>query len=345
MRHSHLVPTAPLVSILLPVYNGALTLPDCLQSISEQTFRRFELIVVDDGSTDRSVEILGQVADRDDRIVVLRRRHQGIVAALRAAAEVARGDYLARIDADDRADPSRLARQVRWLQRRPALGAVGCLVRSFTDSGTITDGWRQYESWLNRRRTNDEIQRDLFVESPLAHPSTLIRSKAYHAVGGYRDFDGPEDYDLWLSLAGAGWELAKVPAVLLEWRDHPGRLTRTDPRYRPEAFLRLKAHHLARGPLGSAARPIWIWGAGRYGRHLARALEPEGIRPEAFIDIDPIKIGRTRRGRPIVAPEALRAAPEAMVLAAVPVPGARTLIRRRLNSLGRREGCDYICCA
>jgi cellulose synthase/poly-beta-1,6-N-acetylglucosamine synthase-like glycosyltransferase len=209
----------------------------------------------------------------------------------------------------------------------------------------IREGWRQYEAWLNGRRSNRDIVRDLYVESPLAHPSVLIRRTALEAVGGYRVFDGPEDYDLWLRMAAAGWELAKVPAVLLSWRDHPTRLTRTDPRYRPEAFIRLKAHHLARGPLGAGGRPTWIWGAGRYGRLLARALEPEGIRPEAFIDIDPKKIGRTRRGRPVVAPGGLLQQPTAMVLAAVPVPGARALIRRRLNRMGWVETRDYWCCA
>jgi hypothetical protein len=223
---------------------------------------------------------------------------------------------------------------------------VGCLVRSFGD-GPLQEGWQRYEAWLNGRRCSEAIARDLFVESPLAHPSVTLRRSALDSVGGYREIDGPEDYDLWLRLVGAGWRLAKVPAVLLEWRDHPTRLTRTDPRYRPEAFIRLKARHLSRGPLGTG-QPFWIWGAGRYGRHLARALEAEGREVDAFIDIDPKKIGRTRRGRPVCSPAALadqKHRDDLLVLTAVPVPGARTLIRRKLNALGHVELTSYWCCA
>jgi len=341
---TRLLAREPLVSVLLPVHDGAATIGQCIRSLTAQTLRPIEIIAVDDGSSDKTAALLTAAAIRDPRVVVLHQRHGGIVSALQRAAAAARAPVLARMDADDTCTPDRLARQLRMLRRRPDLGVVGCLVQTFSD-GVVSAGWRQYEDWLNRRRTSNEIVRDLFVESPLAHPSALIRRAAFDAVGGYRDFDGPEDYDLWLRLVGAGWPLAKVPAVLLAWRDHPGRLTRTDPRYRPEAFVRLKAHHLARGPLRGCPRPVWIWGAGRYGRHLARALEAEGNQPAAFVDIDPVKIGRTRRGRPVLGPAALAGAPDPLVLVAVPVVGARALIRRRLNALGRREGRDYICCA
>ena len=134
--------------------------------------------------------------------------------------------------------------------------------------------------------------------------------------------------------------------MLLRWRDHPGRLTRTDPRYRADAFARVKALHLGRLPALRAGRPIWIWGAGRHGRQLGRALQREGVALSGYVDIDAAKIGRTRRGCPVHAPGALtNAAPRPLVLAAVPVHGARALIRRRLNQLGYAEGRDYICCA
>ena len=271
--------------------------------------------------------------------------------ALQTAVTRSRAPFLARMDADDRSRPSRLERQLAWLRRRPDLGAVGCLVRSIpeTSGATIPDGWLRYERWLNGRRTAEQVTRDLLVESPLAHPSVTMRREAYESVGGYRDFDGPEDYDLWLRLARAGWQLAKVPTVLLDWRDRPGRLTRTDPRYRPEAFLALKAQHLVHGPLASLerGRPVWIWGAGRYGRQLCRALEAAGAgeRVQAFVDIDPDKIGRQRRGRQVHDRADLKSNNDVAVLAAVPVVGARALIRRQLTTMGFREGRDYWCCA
>ncbi len=337
---------SPQVSVLLPVRNGAETLAEAIQSISAQTLTDFELIVVDDGSEDQTPDVIRRLAAFDPRIRAVRQPARGIVAALQEAITHARAPFFARMDADDMAHPGRLARQVAWLRRRPELGAVGSLVSSLGQNpGNL--GWQRYLDWLNGRRTPEAIQRDIFIESPLAHPSVLIRRSALEQVGGYRDFDGPEDYDLWLRLAAAGWRLAKVPAYLLAWRDHPERLTRTDPRYRNKAFLKLKAYHLARGPLSGQdrRRPLWIWGAGRYGPQLSRALEQEGIDTEAFIDIDPVKIGRQRRGCPVEPPMSLKAHPEALVLAAVPVIGARTLIRRRLTRMGRTEGVDYWCCA
>jgi cellulose synthase/poly-beta-1,6-N-acetylglucosamine synthase-like glycosyltransferase len=339
----------PRISVLLPVRDAASTVAEAVESILGQTLEALELVVVDDGSRDGSTEILRGLAGSDPRVVLVEGPPAGLVPALRTAAARARAPFLARMDADDRSHPRRLARQLAWLERRPELGAVGCLVRTIGDAGCTADGWRRYERWLNGRRTAAEIRRDLLVESPLAHPSATLRREAYEQVGGYRAFDGPEDYDLWLRLVRAGWELAKVPAVLLDWRDRPDRLTRRDPRYRPEAFLRLKAHHLMRGPLArlEPRRPVWIWGAGRLGRQLCRELERQGAgeRIEAFVDIDPRKVGGERRGRPVHPRTALRGRTDVAVLAAVPVVGARALIRRQLTGMGFREGVDYWCCA
>ena len=333
----------PAASVLLPVRDAADTVAEAVQSVLGQSLRELELVLVDDGSRDGTRALLRELARTDGRIRLIEQPRRGLVPALQAAARAARGAFLARMDADDRCHPRRLERQLRWLRRRPELGAVGCLVESFS-AEPLTDGWLAYERWLNGRRSAAEIARDIYVESPLAHPSVTLRRAAYEQVGGYRDFDGPEDYDLWLRLVGAGWQLAKVPAVLLQWRDRPGRLTRRDPRYRPAAFLALKAHHLARGPLARERRPIWIWGAGRLGRKLCQALEAEGIRPAAFVDIDPKKIGRQRRGLPVLPRERLRAGGVAL-LVAVPVPGARALIRGQLTRLGLVEGADYWSCA
>ena len=163
-------------------------------------------------------------------------------------------------------------------------------------------------------------------------------------LGGYEDRGWPEDYDLLLRYAAAGHRLAKVPQVLLEWREGAGRAFRTDPRYDKESFRRCKAHYLARGPL-AGGRPIWMWGAGIGGKKLARALEREGVTIRSFVDIDPKKIGRERRGRPIIPPEELKPGPGEMIVAAVAARGAREEVRERLRALGFTEGTDFICAA
>lgn len=174
-------------------------------------------------------------------------------------------------------------------------------------------------------------------------------------VGGYRDCGWPEDYDLWLRIHRAGWRIGNLSDVLYEWTDSPGRLSRRDPRYSSDAFLRCKVHHLCRWFVEHGiTRQVVVWGAGRDGKRLARAWEAERSRCEAvgkaapgivaFIDIDPRKIGRSRRRLPILDPDSCRKAfPDAFYLAAVGVTGARGLIRATLTGWGLSEGEDFVC--
>jgi hypothetical protein len=207
----------------------------------------------------------------------------------------------------------------------------------------VGEGMRLYVEWQNSLVEPRDHERDVFVESPLCHPSVLIRREALEQVGGWRDVAWAEDYDLWLRLHRAGWKMAKVPEVLLRWRHRPGRATFADPRYEPERFREGKAPYLAE-QLRRLGRPVAIWGAGPTGRRLARALEPEGVRTERFVDIDPRKLGRTARGAPIIAPSELRRGRETIV-AAVGARGARELIRRHLEGKGFVEGEDFVCAA
>ena len=149
------------------------------------------------------------------------------------------------MDADDVAEPRRLELQLDLLRRDPELVGCGCRVEYFPE-GEVRDGARRYERWINSLIRPEDIERDLFVECPLAHPSFFLRSEAVRVVGGYRDPGWPEDYDLVMRLWRAGHRFGSVPEVLLRWRERPDRLSRTDPRYSPEAFRRCKVHYLKR---------------------------------------------------------------------------------------------------
>jgi glycosyltransferase involved in cell wall biosynthesis len=337
--------SAPAVSVLLPVRNAAPHLEGCLQSLYRQTLADFEVVAVDDGSSDGSAEILQREAARDPRLRVIRRPPGGLVAALEAGRAVCGAPMIARMDADDVSHPERLERQARLLDTRPKVGVVSCLVRHYPRSG-VGEGFRIYEDWLNSLVTHRQMFVERFVESPLAHPSTMVRTRLLADIGGYRDRGWPEDYDLWLRLFHAGVEFAKIDRPLFFWRDHPYRLSRRDPRYSTDAFLRCKAHHLLRGPLAGVPQ-IVIWGAGQTGRRLARYLMDGGASIDAFIDIDPLKIGRTARGKPIVAAEDLPEVRDSKttVLAAVASRGARQLIRDRLTGFGLQEGRQFWCVA
>lgn len=345
----------PAVSVLMPCYNAGATLEEALESLARQDLDDFEIVAVDDGSVDDTPAILERWAARDGRLRVLSRPHAGIVAALNAGLEICRAPLVARMDADDLSHPSRLSQQAALFAAGPDLGVVSCLVGSFPPS-EVREGFRVYLSWVNSLLSHEQITREIFVESPLPHPSVMFRKDLVTAAGGYLDRGWPEDYDLWLRLYLAGARFAKVPQVLLDWRESPERLTRTDSRYSVENFLRLKAHILCQGPLlGRDA--VFIWGAGMMGRRLSKHLVNGGAPLVAFFDVDPRKIGRTRRGRPILPPAALpewwKRYDRPALLAAVGARNARRLIRSQIGELSERclhdpglvEGVDWWCTA
>jgi hypothetical protein len=201
---------------------------------------------------------------------------------------------------------------------------------------------RRYAAWLNGLATPGAIERDLLVEAPLCHPATTLRAAALARAGGWRDGPFPEDYDLWLRLVAGGGALASVPHLVLDWREGPARLTRTDPRYALPRHVALKAAFLARHVLGGR-REVVLWGAGPTGKAFADALRAEGVGVSAFLEVDPKKIGRTLRGARIHAfgdAAGFRGTP---ILVAVGAPGARDLIRAELARMGLDELRDYRC--
>ncbi len=280
---------------------------------------------------------------QDKRLQVVFQDHAGIVKALNTGLAICRAPYVARMDSDDRCLPQRLELQAAYLDAHAEIGIVSCRATGFPID-QVRQGFQIYMDWQNSLLSNAEIRREIFIESPLPHPSVAFRRQVVQTAGGYQDNGWPEDYDLWLRLYLDGIQFARIPEFLLEWREHPHRLTRTDKRYSLENFLRVKAYYLARGPLLGRGAVI-IWGAGMMGRRLAKQLTRQQVPLVGFVDIDQKKIGHNRRGLPILSPQELPAwwarLPEPAILAAVGARGARGLIRQKLESMGFIEGFDW----
>ena len=331
---------SPAVSVLMPYRDAAKTVEEAAASILAQVRVELELVAINDGSADDGPARMHALGARDSRVSLVAGEGRGIASALGIGLRAARGAIVARMDADDVALPTRLSRQLAVLESDPRLGALGTRVEAL---GPCGEGMRRYIAWQNGLVTPEDHARELFVESPLCHPSVVLRRDALEDVGGWRDGPWPEDYDLWLRLDARGWKLAKVPEVLLLWRQGEGRATFRDPRYAPARFTEARARYLA-PKLALSPRPVVVWGAGPTGKRLARALEPYGVRASCFVDIDPRKIGRTARGASIVSPDVLRAGRETVVVA-VGARGARELVRARLVEWGFVEGEDFVCAA
>jgi cellulose synthase/poly-beta-1,6-N-acetylglucosamine synthase-like glycosyltransferase len=351
------------VAVVLPARDAAGTLGAALESLRTQSYREFRLIAVDDGSVDGTREVMENAArdwgESPALSVVGLDRPKGITGALLAGiAQLRDEEFIARHDADDRSLPERLARQVAFLERNPQIGVVATGARTIRDPAfERTDGWKRYEEWLSGSSTPERIALDLWIESPLPHPTVMMRRSAYERSGGYRETAWPEDYDLWLRMLRCGIRMSRIPEELYEWTDSPGRASRILPQYSQESFLSCRIHHLIRflrerreGWAPAEPVTVVVWGAGRDGRRAGRVLMWEGGEISAFLDIDPRKIGRTAYGRPIVAAEEYLqthhgGGEDPVILAAVGTRGARDLIRARLRKAGLTEGPHFLCIA
>ncbi|MCC7536243.1 MAG: glycosyltransferase [Deltaproteobacteria bacterium] len=334
----------PDVSVLLPYRNGAATIGEALDSILGQRDVTLEIVAIDDGSTDDSPSIVRARAATDARIVRLESPRPGIASALVAGLDVARARLVARMDADDVSVPDRLARQLEHLATTPETDVCATQVEPFASASSgVGGGMRRYCDWQNRALTPEEHLLARFVESPVCHPSVVIRRELLARLGPWRDGPFPEDYELWLRLLASGARFRKLPERLYRWRVHAGQSTFRDARYSPESIRALRAEWLAR-ELCARDRPVVCWGAGPTGTRLVRALEPHGVRVRAFVDIDPRKIGSTRRSVPVLPPTALQAHADVIVVA-VGAAGARDLVREWLRARGFVEGPDFLCAA
>jgi hypothetical protein len=212
----HRASATPRVSVVLPVRNGAAFLEQALESVLSQTLRELELIVVDDGSTDRTPEILADVAVRDRRVRLLSGGRSGVIPALNEGCAAADAPFIARLDADDVALPERLERQVAVLDARSEVGLVGGAYFTIDEAGGRRGTFRP--------PTDDAALRARLAKyNVFASSAVTFRRDAFERAGGYR-LALAEDYDLWLRISER-WQLAAVPEPVLEYRYHHGQVS------------------------------------------------------------------------------------------------------------------------
>lgn len=332
----------PKVSILLPARNAEETVEAAVRSMLGQSFSDFELVAIDDGSCDGTLAILKRLASADPRMVLLQTAGVGLVGALLLGLRASRGELIARMDADDESRPERLAASLRALHEDPSLAGVGTGVEVFRDDRPPSPNLQAYAHWLSSLTSPELVFRDRLIESPLCHPSVMLRRQALLDVGPWREGDFPEDYDLWLRLLERGHRLSVVPEVLHRWRDHDSRLTRTDRRYAHDAHLTLKASAVAQRWRDV---PLTLWGATDVGKGLCLKLAARGVRVARFIELNPRKVGQIIHDVPVVPPDALGEPNEGHLLLCVAAQGARAEIRQWLEPKGYLEGRDFTCLA
>ena len=263
----------PLVSVLLPARNAGPWIGTALRSILGQSLSDLEVLAVDDGSTDDTLARLSGI--RDPRLRVVSTEARGLPRALETARAHAQGKWLARHDADDVSHRRRLELQLAHLEEFPEAAVCGSRVKLF---GAYGIGMRRWGSWHDALLEHEQMARDIYVDSPLAHGTALLHAEALEAVGGWRECGWPEDLDLWMRMIERGYRFTKVPRRLYAWRQHPASATRVDPRYRPERFRALKLDALERGFLRDRS-DVTLVGVGTSVRGWADSLRACGITP------------------------------------------------------------------
>lgn len=213
---------SPAISVVLPVYNAEAYVREAVESILAQSFTDFELIAINDGSTDDSGAILRELAARDTRIVLVERPNDGLVSALNEGIKIARAELIARMDADDVAMPERFALQHARMVQEPGLAVLGSFVHIMDRDGAII---RLHD---DSPLTPAAAMRVVKHGCPVYHPTVMMRRDAVLKAGGYRKaFSHAEDYDLWLRMSDLGYAIANLPQPLLNYREHGANVSIT----------------------------------------------------------------------------------------------------------------------
>ena len=323
----------------MPVFNAQDTLTECLDSIFKQSLQDFEIIAVNDFSTDKSVEVIKSY--NDPRIRVIENKNKGIVPALNIGLSCCDSDYVARMDADDVMYVERLEKQYDVLHNDFDITLCATQVKKFPEE-IIQAGYIEYIRWQNACLTPQDINSQIYIESPFAHPSVMFRKNHIVESGAYKDGEFPEDYELWLRLFHGRQKMVKLDEVLLGWRESDSRLSRTSSRYSNSAFEKLRAVYLAKDAR-LKGRDIVFWGVGRKTRRRSQYLIDNGIKPAAWIDIDSNKIGNEYHGAKTFSPDWLQCHDKKpFVLNYVRNHGARADCRRYLDDAGFVMGEDYL---
>ena len=212
----------PVVSVLMSCYNGEKWIGDAIESVLNQTFRDFEFIIIDDGSKDKSLEIMKDYSAKDSRIRIIEKENTGLPDSLNVGIKEAKGDWIARIDTDDLCEPQRLEKQFDLTTSDPELVLIGSAYHEIDEEGRVQKLQLYPEN-------HPELKKNLLHKKRFfAHSSAFYKTEIVRKAGGYRPrIKKSEDYDLWLRLAETG-KLACIPEPLIRFRIHPGQISHED---------------------------------------------------------------------------------------------------------------------
>lgn len=252
----------------MPVRNTAHFLHECIDSILSQSYKKWELIAIDDHSTDNGYNVLLSYAEKYDNIKVYKNTSNGIIPALRLAFHHSSGKYITRMDSDDVMTNNKLSLLRQSLSKRNQL-SVG-KVRYISDN-ELGEGYKKYAAWLNGLTESNNNFSEIYKECVIPSPCWMMHKEDLLVCGAFDSGVYPEDYDLCFRMRNMGMEIIGVNEVIHLWRDHSDRASRNDPNYKDNNFLDIKLHYFMNHDRDTKKKLI-LWGAGKKGKYLAQNL-------------------------------------------------------------------------
>lgn len=327
-----------MISILIPVKNGAKYLAPCIASILQQTEANWEAIFVDDHSTDTTLTILKMMAQKFPRISVLTSKGHGIIPALQTAFAQASGAYITRMDADDTM-PIKKLELLKAKLLEVGLGHVVTGKVQYFSEGTLGQGYLNYQDWLNDLAENNTHYLDLYKECVVPSAGFLIHRQDLELIGGFDHQRYPEDYDLVFRFRKNKLKIVAILEVIHEWRDHPERTSRNEPVY-AGFFFDLKVHYFLELDYQPSKQLVLI-GAGKKGKAIAKELMKQDI-PFSWLTNNPKKIGVNIYQKTLQSEEGFNLQnTNNQLIIAISSPNEMTQLQNQLHQANLQKGMDY----
>jgi glycosyltransferase involved in cell wall biosynthesis len=327
------------ISIIMPVFNEEKHLRACLDSILVQSCSDWELLAVDDASTDHSLDLLLTYNKKDPRIRVLENYEKGIIPALRVAVNAAKGSFITRMDADDYMPPHKLEALRKPLLEKGPGHLSTALVEYFSDEFDLGPGYRRYADWLNQVIRQERNWEEIYRECTIPSPCWMCWRQDFFSAGAHNSNINPEDYDLAFRFYKSGLKITSVPDILHFWRDHARRSSRNLESHANQEYFRLKVPSFIEIDY-DANRPLILWGAGRKGKEIAKMLLEKSLNFHWCCET-PAKWGHNIYGVIVESPQTIDRLPNAQIILAVSAPSEQPGIHQHLTDKGLLPGKDF----
>lgn len=328
-----------LVSIIMATKDTAHYLSDCLESIITQSYKNWELIAINDHSSDATPEILEEYARRDNRIRVFHSDRPKLIPTLKYGYRFAGGELINRMDSDDKMPFDKIETLVKEWKKYGKGHVIAGGTQHFVDVGEVGGGFLRYEEWLNKVARESRHIEEIYKECVIPSHSWIIHKEDLDAIGAFEPEVYPEDYDLCFRMYKAQLKIIGIDKVLHFWRDRSNRISRTWAEYEDNRYFDLKLQYFLEIDR-VLDRPFVLWGAGKNGKDLAKLLIKNGV-AFTWICENENKIGKHIYDQLMVSAGALASLDNPQIIIAVSSPAGKREIKTQLKANKKEPIKDY----